>query len=836
MQFDSETQKTKGKTTEGKSSRGKRAESGVTPVMQQYFRAKAQYPNAIVFFHLGDFYEMFYDDAVCAAKVLDLTLTSRGRDGQGEAIPMAGVPRHAAAGYLAKLVGQGYSVALCEQMADPSMTRGIVPREVVRVVTPGLAAAVESLDKTRDHWLVAVTRSEQGVAYALLDFSRSELRYGTASDVSSFVSMVPMTEVRELICAPDAALEAMARDFFSQVPLRQLEASTPAFYQRTRELLAGLCHEKAEVIDAIAAPAALILAYVEATQPAGIEAFSRCVAYRTTSDVLLDDKTVRHLELVESSGGDKDASLLMVIDQTRTPMGRRELRRRLLQPLGDVNAIHRRLSKTRALLDNTLRTTLFEALDQIGDIERFTTRSMMGLASARELQSLSQSLVSVCELMSTIVARRDLAMFTRPVDVLTRLSQYLIGALVTEPIAHGQTNGVIRSSFNAELKRLREMSASGEATLLALERREREKTGIATLKVRYTRVFGYYIEVTRPNLASVPAHYRRKQTVASGERFTIDELTELEETIESAADQAQAIETRLVSELRAQIGKYAAELYAFASLVADIDVHASLAHVAVHHNYHEPMVDHGFELTLVNARHPVVERLASKLGARHAFVPNTIEMHSGDSRFWMISGPNMGGKSTLMRQVALNVLLAQMGSFVACDSAQIGVCDGIFTRIGASDDLSRGQSTFMVEMSETASLLRRATARSLVVIDEVGRGTGAKDGAAIAQAIAEYLHDEVRARTLFATHFHSLLTLPEHHVAMVSKHMAAVSDDGDGHDVTFLYTLRSGPALASYGVAVAKLAGIPASVLDRAKMLIECDGESQSKIGHVQVD
>jgi DNA mismatch repair protein MutS len=778
----------------------------LTPVMEQFFAAKRQYPDALLFFRMGDFYELFHDDAIVAAQALDIVLTSRGKDREGEDIKMAGVPHHAATGYLARLLEQGFKVAICEQLADPKTVKGIVPRGVVRVVTPGLALDPDTLDARADNFLVAV-HAARPRGLAALEISRSELLACEIEDDASLLAEIARLEPREILTDGDLGDLGAA---LARVLPKSVVRTVPAAEPRELDGAVGPSALRA---------AALAIRYAEDAQPGAPLGIGRVVPYDLSRQLVLDDVAVRNLELVRTLSGDRKGSLLSLLDETKTSMGARALRRRLLAPLTELRAIKRRHDAVEALVvDAALRRELREHLGRISDLERLATRAELGIAHPRDLGAVRGSLAAARELASSLSARArastdDTLAKLAPSDLAADVREMLDTALAAEPPAIHTNGGIFAERMDAELDELRRLSSSGKDVLLELEQRERARTKVGSLKIRYTKVFGYYIEVTRANVHLVPKEYRRKQTIANGERYTTDELDELSSKILNAEERAKAREAELFVDLRARVAGQAARLRALASELAELDVHAALAELAHRHDYVRPELDESRSLELVECRHPIVERLA----AAGEFVPNDVALDADGARLMILTGPNMAGKSTTMRQVALAVILAQAGSFVPARRARIGLVDRVFTRVGASDNLGGGQSTFMVEMRETASILAGATRRSLVILDEIGRGTSTYDGLAIAWAVAEHLSDAIQCRTLFATHYHELCELSSMKEGVVSFNVSA-REYGD--DVVFLHKLSAGPANKSYGVAVARLAGVSEAVLARAKAIL----------------
>jgi DNA mismatch repair protein MutS len=796
----------------------------LTPVMRQYHAAKQSHPDAILFFRLGDFYEMFYEDAVVASRVLELTLTSRNK-GDPDEVPMAGVPYHAATGYIGKLLEAGHKVAICEQMADPSKTKGIVPREVVRVITPGLVTDDTQLEARANNYLCAIDEAGGQCGIALLDLSTGELLAGAVDpSPAPVLAELARVEPREIIVSQEAGhlLEALGQvlaraSVRSDAPLGAEEAN------------ATLCSVVGEV-EAREAAMHLHLAALRASARAlrlaaactpGVPLPVRRVVPMDPSGTLqIDEVAQAHLELVRSSDGGKKGSLLSVVDATRTSPGARLLRRWLLTPLLDVAAIRRRQDAVEALVGAAIeRGSLRDALSRVGDIERLAVKAVLGEATPRELGVLRDSLAEVPRAVEAIFsvpepsAREALGIFDGPPDMVPELRALLSSALTERPPALAREGGIIRQGYDPALDETGMMQRQGADLIVALEAELRATTSIPTLKVRYTRVFGWYIEVTRSHVSKVPQRWRRKQTVAGGERFTTDELDELADKLLHAEERHAQREAELFGQLVKEVARHSERLRSLASLLARWDVFASLAEVAHARDYARPLIDDSEVIDIEDGRHPVVELLA----AAGRFVPNDVKLDTQGERLWLITGPNMAGKSTLMRQVAHIVVLAQMGGFVPARAARIGLVDRILSRVGASDDLSRGESTFMVEMRETASILRKATRRSFVILDEIGRGTSTYDGLAIAWAVAEHLHDVIKCRTLFATHYHELTEL-----ANVARNAAnrSVSARERGDDVVFLYKLVKGATSRSYGVAVARLAGVTESVLARARAIL----------------
>jgi len=798
-----------------------RATKPLTPAMRQYHAAKAAHPDAILFFRLGDFYEMFHEDAVVAARALDLTLTSRNK-GAPDEVPMAGVPYHAAGTYIAKLISLGHKVAICEQLGDPSKTKGIVPREVVRVITPGLVTDQDQLDVRSNHYLCAVEKAAQGIGLAVLDLSTGELGAARIEDAATLVGELARLDPREVIVSESEALD-LVRKALPRAAVR-LDDALDAI--AAHEVIAEVLGEEAvsdterNLPEAARRAAARALRFAKRCSPLAELPVRRIAAWDPSATLRIDEVAQTHLELVRSTSGNKQATLLAIVDETKTPPGARLLRRRLLAPLLDVAEIQRRLDAVEAFVSHPLvRSELRSRLGEVGDLERLSVRAALGEATPKDLGALRDGLlaapkvIALADELDDPKARRALGLEPTLPDPCGDVAEMLQAALVDRPPALAREGGIFRQGYDAILDETRQLKERGSEMLLELEARLRESAGIPTLKVRYTRVFGWYIEVSRSHVAKVPASFRRKQTVANAERYSTDELDELQTKILSAEERHAEREAELFTDLVKKVGAQAERIRKLASRLAEWDVHASLAEVAHRRDYVRPEIADDEVLELEESRHPVVEELA----AAGRFVPNDVRLDTQGERLWLITGPNMAGKSTLMRQVALNVVLAQMGSFVPAKRARIGIVDKVLSRVGASDDVARGESTFMVEMRETSSILRHATRRSLVILDEIGRGTSTYDGLAIAWAVAEHLHDAIGCRAMFATHYHELTEL-----SATAKHAAnySVSARELGDDIVFLHKLTKGAASRSYGVAVARLAGLPEVVLARAKAIL----------------
>ena len=792
-----------------------------TPMLRQYLETKARFPDAILFFRLGDFYEMFFDDAIEASRILDIQLTSRGRD--GERFPMCGVPYHAARSYIARLIEAGKKVAICDQVDEPQSLKGgkkLFRREVTRIVTPGTVLDEEILDPRTANYLATVAREGEAYGIAFLDASTGEFRAAQVASLAAVETELARFAPREILLGP--GVEELSKGVGGIV--RAAEAPETFEPARAESLLrrhfgvATLEGFGLGGLRAAVAAAGAALAYLTETQRGNAAAHvDRIQAFFPERHLRLDEASSANLELFRTlHGGRKKGSLFSTIDRTATAMGGRRLGEWLAAPLLDVEEIRGRHDAVEELLERaTLREGLSEALRGVADLERLLGRLSLGVGNARDARNLGLSLGRLGEIAAMLRGcdARLLVGQTEALIGLEDLAEDLQRALLEELPATTREGNMFARGWDEKLDELVELATSGREVLARLEARERERTGIASLKLRYNKVFGYYIEVTKPNLHLVPSHYLRKQTTANAERFTTEELQAYEEKILTAEERRIEREAELFEELRRRILERSAAIRRAASAVATVDVLVSFARVAAEHGYVRPEVDEGDALEILEGRHPVVEQA---LGTE-AFVPNDVSLDRKERQILVITGPNMAGKSTILRQTALIVLLAQAGSFVPATRARIGIADRIFCRVGASDDLYRGQSTFMVEMVETAAILHGATERSLVVLDEIGRGTSTFDGLSIAWAVAEYLHDKVGARTLFATHYHELVELAKERPRVKNATIAVTEQGGR---VIFLRKLIPGGASRSYGIEVARLAGVPAEVIARAREIL----------------
>jgi DNA mismatch repair protein MutS len=796
--------------------------------MLQYREIKNRHQNAILFFRMGDFYEMFYEDAEIASRALGLTLTSRNNGGASE-VPLAGIPVKAAAEYLRRLVQQGYRVSICEQTEDPKQAKGIVRREVVETITPGAAFADDMLDKARNNYLCAVFPSGDVVGVAAADLSTGEFRL-VISAVGDAEAVLSRLAPREILLAKNGEagvkLTQQNRDEGALVTEREqwefdaALASDDMARQFSVASIEGLglgAHDA----PALAAAGAL-MRYMLELQPGGIPHLARPVVERPGGTMPLDEMTRRNLELVESlRGGDTGGTLLSVLDRTLTPMGSRLLHQWILTPLTKVSSVNERLDAVALFArDPISREALREALDGVRDVERLASKAAAGRGTPRDLRSLGDSIARLPKVHEALqksvrsdsFANGPLENLMSRWDACADLSDDIIATIVERPPITMGDEVSIKEGVDADLDEWRSLRDGGKDSIARIQMDERARTGISSLKVGYNRVFGYFIEITNSNSHLVPPDYQRRQTLTGAERYVTPALKEFEEKVLTAAERIEERERQIFEALRKRIGSHIRRLQCVAQLTAELDVLSTMAEVAERESYVRPVVTDGFELEIRGGRHPVVERMM----AREKFIPNDVTL-TDDKRMIILTGPNMSGKSTILRQIGLIVLMAQIGCFVPADSATVGIVDRLFTRVGASDNLVRGQSTFMVEMSETSAILHTATRNSLVLLDEIGRGTSTYDGVSIAWSVSEYLHDQVRCKTVFATHYHELTQLTDELVS-ACNYSVEVKESGDR--VLFLHRLVPGGANRSYGIEVGRLAGLPIAVLERARKLL----------------
>ncbi len=801
-------------------------QQAATPLMRQYHAIKQQVPNALLLFRLGDFYELFYEDAVTAARELEITLTSRNKE-KGEAIPMCGVPHHSAESYLARLIQKGYRVAICEQMEDPKLTKKIVKREITRIVTPGTATDAAVLRSGENNYLAAVTVDSQRAGLAYVDVSTGEFRT-TELDVADVTATLENLNVREVLAAqPISLTDGMLRTEMEGWVFES-DYGERTLCDHFRLLSLEGCGLSGRHLAVGAAGA--ILHYLRDTQKSTLAHLERPAFFDRSDAMVLDSVTVRNLELVEPlfSADQKDSTLLSVLDETSTGMGARFLRRRLLRPSVSREEIEARLDAVEELAGATItRSELRKVLPAILDLERLLAKVTLGTAGPREMLALGRSLdrIPALKVLAKECCSERLRMLHDALDEVADVRERILYGLSDEPPVSLSDGGTIRDGFNAELDELRDIRRNSRQYIAQIETRERTRTGIQSLKVRFNNVFGYYIEISKSNLHLAPSDYDRKQTLVNAERFTTPELKELESKILEAEERMLAIEKSIFAEIRDFAAEHAARIRQTAAAIAELDVTASLAHVAVANRYVRPAFSSGGEMQVAAGRHPVIEKLTEREAAR--FIPNDVYLDPGGEFIALITGPNMGGKSTYLRQAALIAVMAQMGCFVPADTALLPIVDRVYTRIGASDNLARGRSTFMVEMTETAVILNTATKNSLIVLDEIGRGTATYDGLALAWAVIEHIHQRVGAKTLFATHYHELTELAGQLSGVRNLHVS-VREAGD--QIIFLRKLEPGSADRSYGIEVARLAALPISVIERAREVLALHEKTEQEV------
>ena len=799
----------------------------LTPMMKQYMQTKEEYKDCILFYRLGDFYEMFFDDALTASKELEITLTGKNC-GLEERAPMCGIPYHAVDSYLNRLVSKGYKVAICEQVEDPKTAKGIVKREVIRVVTPGTNLDTQGLDETKNNYIMCIVYMADRYGLSVADVTTGEYLVTELDSQTKLMDELYKFMPSEIVCNEAFYMSGLDLDDLKN-RLHMAIYSLEAWYfddALCRETLQE--HFKVASLEGIGLSdyecgmiaSGALLKYLEETQKNSLSHMSRLTRYATGNYMVLDSATRRNLELVETlREKQKRGSLLWVLDKTKTAMGARTLRKYVEQPLIDKKSIVKRLDAVAELKDNAIcREEIREYLNPVYDLERLVGKITYQSANPRDLIAFQSSL-SMLPSVKCILKDMEsdlLKEIYEELDPLEELCDLVGRAIQEEPPLAMKEGGIIKDGYNEEVDRLRKAKSEGKNWLADLETKEREKTGIKNLRIRYNKVFGYYLEVTNSFKDLVPDYYTRKQTLANAERYIIPELKELEDTILGAEDKLCALEYELYCEVRNTIAAELTRIQRTAKAVAKLDVIASLALVAERNNYVRPKINEKGVIDIRDGRHPVVEKMIPN----DMFIANDTYLDDKKQRISIITGPNMAGKSTYMRQAALIVLMAQLGSFVPASSANIGLVDRIFTRVGASDDLASGQSTFMVEMNEVANILRNATSKSLLILDEIGRGTSTFDGLSIAWAVVEYISNSklLGAKTLFATHYHELTEL-EGKISNVNNYCIAVKEKGD--DIVFLRKIVKGGADKSYGIQVAKLAGVPDPVINRAKEIVE---------------
>ncbi len=802
--------------------------SNVTPMMRQYLELKEQNPDCLLFFRLGDFYELFFDDAVTASRELELVLTGRSC-GMEERAPMCGVPFHAVDSYIDRLIAKGYKVAICEQLTDPAQSKGLVERGIIRIVTPGTVTDSSVLDEKTNNYVLSLYKNGPGkLGFSAADVSTGAFSLGEIEDdgqntrLFEELSRIQPTEVivSEGIAEDGSLMKRLKGAYYVYGYAKwAFDPETAKKNLLSHFRLADLSGYGCEGMTEGICAAGALLAYLNETQKNALEHINAISVYRRSSFMVLDEATRRNLELtkpIREGRSAKKTTLLGLLDRTKTAMGGRMLRGWVNQPLTDKRAINARLDAVAAFAeDMILRAAIGDALDKVYDLERLCSRLSYGTLNARDALSLKHSLSVIPSIKNDVLAAGHpaLSAFAEKLDPLTGLHAILENAVAEDPPAVITEGGIIKEGYNGQIDELRQASTEGKDWLNKLEEAEKDATGIKTLKIGFNKVFGYYIEITKSHYALVPLRYERKQTLANAERFITPELKELEEKILGAQERSVALEYEVFASLRKLLTEHIDRIKNNAGLLAELDCYRSLASVAESYGYSRPKLTAGGRLSITDGRHPVVERSMT------GFVPNDTLLDGGENRVLVITGPNMAGKSTYMRQVALITLMAHIGSFVPAKKAEIPLTDRIFTRVGASDDLSFGQSTFMVEMSETANILNNATAKSLLLLDEIGRGTSTYDGLSIAWAVVEYICDKAKigAKTLFATHFHELSELEGLLDGVVNYRITARES---GEDVIFLRKIVRGGTDKSFGIQVARLAGIPQTVIARAKEIL----------------
>ena len=806
----------------------------MTPMLKQFMAFKSEYPDAILFFRMGDFYEMFFDDAVKASRILGITLTSRGTY-NGEKIPMCGIPHHAFKTYLTKLIASGNKVAICEQVEDPKLANGIVKRDVVRLVTPGSVVDEGNIEDNKNIFLAAVCSIKNTFGIAHADLSTGEFRVSETDSIADLLGELGRIDPAELLIPEGDILlddNSLPEKYRIEILGREDFLCTEAASLLKANLKVssldgfGFSGHSASVLAAGA-----VMYYIYKTQKSSPGHIKNLLYYSMHDYMPLDETTCSHLELLKTMRRQSEkGSLFHVLDKTMSPMGGRLLKRWIVYPLLDIDEIKRRLAAVDYLkISVFIRDELRIKLEDVYDLERLNGRISMGRANARDLIAFKNSLLELPRIRELISASQCcmLQEIADKMDVMTDLAELIENVIHDDPPVSIKEGGIIREGYNSELDELIKISRDGKGWIKDFASQEQEKTGINSLKVGFNKVFGYYIEVTKANLHLIPQDYIRKQTIANGERFITDSLKTAEERVLGAEEKRISLELEIFEKIRLELAAETERISSTADMVATVDVLASLAEVAEKNNYIKPEINDGDEINILEGRHPVIEANIKD----EDFIPNDVKLDCSEQQVLIITGPNMAGKSTILRQVALTVLMAQMGSFVPASSAVIGIVDRIFTRVGASDDLARGQSTFMVEMTETANILRHVSIKSLVILDEIGRGTSTYDGLGIAWAVAEFLHDKDGrgVRSLFATHYHELTELSKDKERVKNFHVA-VREWNDR--IIFMRKMVVGATSRSYGIQVALIAGLPGEVVDRAGELLKKMEEKALKQGN----
>ncbi len=802
-----------------------------SPMMQQYNRIKNDYKDSILFFRMGDFYETFYDDAKLVSKELDIALTSRNK-GAEKKIPLAGIPYHALEPYLAKLIRKGYKVAICEQVEDPKVAKGIVKREVVRLVTPGTVLESGMLDERNNNYLMVISKENEVFGLAFVDVSTGEFLTTQLEGenlnsklTTEIIRFKPAECILPKNLSKDETLLKLIKNVDKNILITEYDDE---HFHHDRAYQTLKSHFKTISLEGMGCESLPLsvqasggaISYLQETQKAGLENIDVLSTYSRADYMILDSTTLRNLEIMRNvRDGSSQGTMLEILDKTSTPMGSRTMRKWLTQPLMKVAPIKMRQNVVEELFNNTfLRQDLKDFLGNLRDMERLTSRIVYGSANARDLIALKESLKIIPEIKNALKENQPKSLLLRRISgeikELKDVVDLIQRAIVDEPPLTVKDGGLIKNGYNERLDELRDITRGGKNWVNTLEKQERRRTGIKSLRVGYNKVFGYYIEVTKTNLSQVPEDYIRKQTLANSERFITPELKEKESLILSAEEKMNALEYELFSGVMERAAEHSSEIKTTAKAISELDCLVAFAEVAVNNDYSKPEINENHEIVIKEGRHPVIEQALYS-----AFIPNDAKLDCEGNRLIILTGPNMAGKSTYMRQVALITIMAQMGCFVPAKSASIGLVDRIFTRVGAFDDLTRGQSTFMVEMNELANILNTATPRSLIILDEIGRGTSTYDGLSIAWSVGEYIHNKnkIGAKTLFATHYHNITELAEIYDGVVNYNIA-IKEDKDG--IIFLRKVVPGGTNKSYGIEVAKLAGLPSEVINRANEIL----------------
>lgn len=795
--------------------------------MQQYVEAKKKHPDCVIMFRMGDFYEMFFEDAKIAARELDIVLTSRGKV-EGKDIPLAGIPYHALDAYLARLVKKGYKLAICEQIEDPKMAKGVVKRDVVRVITPGTIMESSLLDPTANHYLVGLTSYQGKYGIAVADITTGSFATTHVGDREQLLHEIFRLDPREIIA--DVTDPLLLESLVQRIPITQRQGKLLELAKHSLQGHFGVLSLQGfglEEMPAAILAVDLLLSYIQETQKRMLAHFTTLKSYSIGETMELDQVTIRNLELLETLfTKKKQGSLLGVLDHTLTSMGARLLRSWICRPLKDVEKIRQRLDAVDEIKQNSiLRNGIRKELKQVADLERLISRVSYGNAFPSDLLLLKQSLLVLPELKRELMpCHAALLQQLSHIAEHREIIELLHASIKDNPASTLREGNLIKEGFHQRLDELRKLKGNAAQAIAALEEEEKTKTGIKSLKIGFNRVFGYYLEVSKPNLHLVPQHYIRKQTQLNAERFITESLKEMESDILSAEEKIFALEYELYMGIVDELAKHTKEIQETAQQLAILDVLASFAEIALRQRYVKPEISDGYALSIMQSRHPVLEQLTE-------YIPNDCVMDE-ESRTFIITGPNMAGKSSYMRQVAIIVLMAQIGCFVPAQSAKMGVADRIFTRVGAFDDLTAGQSTFMLEMTETANILNNATQKSLIIMDEMGRGTSTFDGVSIAWSVVEYVTSRIKAKMLFATHYHVLNTLAEKYPVIKNYNVAVLEQD---EKITFLHKMLAGGTDKSYGIHVAQLAGMPPDVVERAKELQALQMQEENKLEAVKM-